>query len=439
MTSEVLNDRLGRPLLVLVRLAPTVAAQWPPDLAPDSEGAAIFDDGPTLLGMKTGGSARGRMYWRSEAKTYRDLTAFVHLVDARGQRVGQADRVPGDGFYRTPSWAPGERVIQQFAPEIDDLCAGGEAVRVLTGWYEYAAACQRRPRLDASGDTALAGTLTLPYISLPAERFQPDQGRDLALAPGLTLIGYNLGETRAEPGAPLTLDLVLRGGSEHASTPLDLVLQPRDEPAGAEGISLWAGPVAPNADWRSGEAVCRRVHLQLPVEVAPGEYRLALRGAESAQPFAELTVQPSSRSFELPPVQRKLSAVLGDAIRLHGLDYVRAGGVLTVTLVWQALTAPGSSEQVFVHLVGPDGTIVAQSDAVQAGGYATTSWAVGEVIVDRHVLVLPPNLSLGEYVLRVGMYDPATGQRLVATGADGSRYPDDAVPAAVVTIGAPGE
>ena len=116
--------------------------------------------------------------------------------------------------------------------------------------------------------------------------------------------------------------------------------------------------------------------------MTPGEYLLALRGAESAQPFAELAVQPSSRRFDLPSVQQQVSAVLGDVIRLHGLDQVRTGDMLTVTLVWQALTVLSSSEQVFVHLVAPDGAIVAQSDAVPAGGYDTARWVPGEVIVD---------------------------------------------------------
>lgn len=439
VTPEVLNDRFDRPLMVLVRLAPEVANQWPPGLAPDSERKALFDDGPSLIGMKNGESGSElALYWRSEEKTYRDLTAFVHLVDARGRRVGQADKLPGDGFYRTPSWAPGERVIQRFTPEISDLCAGGEEVRVLTGWYEYAADGQRRPRRAAPGDTAFAGTLTLPYVSAPADRFQLDGGQNISLASDLTLIGHKLAEGAAEPGAPLTLELVLLGDGAQADTRLELTLRPQEGQAGLEAISLWAGPAAPGAEWRPGEAVCRRLHLRLPGDLAPGDYTLALHGGDTdqtgGQAFADLTVQPSSRSFELPAVERPVSATLGDIIRLHGLDTARAGEVLTVTLVWQALAAPTTSEQVFVHLVGPDGAIVAQSDAAPAGGYDTVRWVEGEVVVDPQALALPPDLPAGGYALRVGMYDPATGVRLEAMSADGSRFPDDAVAAGQVEI-----
>ncbi|MCB0041670.1 MAG: hypothetical protein KDE23_18430, partial [Caldilinea sp.] len=92
-------------------------------------------------------------------------------------------------------------------------------------------------------------------------------------------------------------------------------------------------------------------------------------------------------------------------------------------------------EKVFVHLVGPDGTLVAQSDAVPAQGYGTEQWIEGEVVADEHVLVLPADLAPGAYRLRAGMYDPATAARLPASDAEGRPYPDDAIDLGDVTLG----
>ena len=48
-------------------------------------------------------------------------------------------------------------------------------------------------------------------------------------------------------------------------------------------------------------------------------------------------------------------------------------------------------------------------------------------------VVLPlGSVPAGRYRLLVGLYDPATGERLPAYSAQGERYPDDAVPLADV-------
>jgi len=70
------------------------------------------------------------------------------------------------------------------------------------------------------------------------------------------------------------------------------------------------------------------------------------------------------------------------------------------------------SYNVFVHVIGADGTLLAQHDSFPADGeMPTDSWVPGEFVTDEHVIefVAPP---LGEYRLLVGMYDPVTGKRL---------------------------
>jgi hypothetical protein len=57
----------------------------------------------------------------------------------------------------------------------------------------------------------------------------------------------------------------------------------------------------------------------------------------------------------------------------------------------------------------------------QEGGYPTIWWLPGEVVADRLTLDLPVDAPQGaEYRLIVGLYDPATGERLPVadTGAD---------------------
>jgi hypothetical protein len=87
---------------------------------------------------------------------------------------------------------------------------------------------------------------------------------------------------------------------------------------------------------------------------------------------------------------------------------IQAGGTLCVELNWQATQKPAGDYTVFVHLVNAQGQLVAQDDLQPQGGFAPTSqWQVGSTIVDKHGLILPENLSAGQYTLQVGMYRSA--------------------------------
>ena len=47
-----------------------------------------------------------------------------------------------------------------------------------------------------------------------------------------------------------------------------------------------------------------------------------------------------------------------------------------------------------------------------AGARPTTGWLPGEIIRDIHTLTVAPDAPPGRYALEVGMYDPASGERL---------------------------
>ncbi len=81
------------------------------------------------------------------------------------------------------------------------------------------------------------------------------------------------------------------------------------------------------------------------------------------------------------------------------------GGLAEVTLYWLALREVGQDLKAFVHVLGPDGAVIAQHDGDPVGGYTPTSrWRPGQIIADRHVISLPAGLAAGEYPLRAGMY-----------------------------------
>lgn len=440
----VINDRYGRPLLTLVTVEAAAAQGWPPGFAPLTPMEARFDDAPTLLGMQpvTGADAAGALdlFWRAEAPTYRNLTSFVHLIDQEGARVGQADRLPGDGSFQTPYWSPGERVIDRLHPQRLDACAGGDRARALVGWYEYAADNARRPRLDAPGDAVVAGEVTLPVLPLAAEIFTPTIPLTLKLDP-VTVLGYALhGTEDLQADGPFTLDLYLRAEAPLRALPASILLQDAQSTAPLGGTLL-----APNLPMQPGDLFCQRVRLRVP-RVAPddvsrtleGTFGLALRIDEArsgaAVTLGPLLVRPSTRLMTAPLFATPLTARLGDSITLVGATVGDpAEGALPVELIWRAVAPPEAAYIATLQLLTADGALVAQADA-PPGRISTTRWVEGEYVADARSLPLPDGLAPGEYRLIVGLYDALSLARLPAVGNEGRAYPNDAVDLDTVRI-----
>jgi 4-amino-4-deoxy-L-arabinose transferase-like glycosyltransferase len=105
------------------------------------------------------------------------------------------------------------------------------------------------------------------------------------------------------------------------------------------------------------------------------------------------------------------TADFGDVIRLVGHETARDGDNLTVSLAWQATTAPLLDYTAFVHVLDAAGTLIAQTDRPPAG-YPTGDWRPGEIVIDHFVVELPAGLPPGIYRLQTGFYDPATVARL---------------------------
>ena len=132
-------------------------------------------------------------------------------------------------------------------------------------------------------------------------------------------------------------------------------------------------------------------------------------------------VHASDRQWEPPPVEYEVEARLGDAVELvgftlrlpQGQEAARPGDRLHLTLVWRALRPMETSYTVFTHLLDGDQEIRGQQDnAPVSGQYPTTLWAPEEIVIDEYTLLIAPDAPPGQYVIEVGMYDPATMQRL---------------------------
>jgi len=137
-----------------------------------------------------------------------------------------------------------------------------------------------------------------------------------------------------------------------------------------------------------------------------------------------------------------LGARLGDQVAFLGYDLatetgspvlpdtplvVRPGDKLHLTLYWRCLQPISQELHVFNHLIAADGRpgIHGQEDGTPGRGWVpTSSWAMGQVIVDHWVIPVWLDAPAGEDTLAVGLYDPATGVRLPVWGPGDTPWGD---------------
>jgi 4-amino-4-deoxy-L-arabinose transferase-like glycosyltransferase len=111
----------------------------------------------------------------------------------------------------------------------------------------------------------------------------------------------------------------------------------------------------------------------------------------------------------------------------HGVSNkpIRAGDQLQVSTFWRAGENPQPSTRMFMHLVDPStGRIIAQHDGLDA---PMQFWHKGDAITQMHLLKIPADTLVGEYELRLGVYNPKTGQRLLLVNGYSGRPADDYV------------
>jgi len=128
---------------------------------------------------------------------------------------------------------------------------------------------------------------------------------------------------------------------------------------------------------------------------------------------------------DIPATVQPVGADFAHQITLTDVAYynptAKAGTAFPIELHWQAVTPLSEDYHVFIHLLDGDGQIIAQADGQpDQWRRPTSSWRVGETIIDQHGLWIPADTAPGVYNLRIGLYRPADGQRLLLPDGEDS-------------------
>ncbi len=261
------------------------------------------------------------------------------------------------------------------------------------------------------GPTAVIGQIEVVRYHEPPV-FAPQYPVAIAVPEvGATLLGTHQDRAEANPGDPFLLTLFWQqtAVSSQRLVPVALVNETHTP------VYEWQVVISNMAP---GDRSRSQHMLRLPATLASGGYRLVVAGETLP---GTLTIHAPERLFVAPAAATAVNTPfkLDNAPLVSLVGYTVADLHAPLVFVWRAESTFPSSYRVFVHLVDEAGQIITQSDGEPASWTRpTTGWVPGEYILDAHTLRLPEDMPDGELVLRVGFYDPATGQRLQTAASD---------------------
>jgi 4-amino-4-deoxy-L-arabinose transferase-like glycosyltransferase len=252
----------------------------------------------------------------------------------------------------------------------------------------------------------------IPDTARPVLRELIDRG------PGISLLAAEVETETAQPGDIVWMTLYWQTG-HHPPEPPEFVMEMfgRDANRIANLHSYHGRGLYPATLWPPGAVIADRFAVRIaPDAVAPVLGRVFAR-VEPGEPGIEVaTVKIVPDRFRSTP--DVLQAELGDNIALANVrivpEQVQPGRRVRLSVRWYVpLGRPDQDYTTLVHLGQPDLTPLATGDSPPLrGDYPTRVWSNGETIDDSYTLIVPDDLMPGRYPVWIGMYNPATGERL---------------------------
>ena len=119
-----------------------------------------LEHGLTLVGYDVapdapspGGQLQVSLYWQVERTLAQHYHTYVHLLDEHGQTIAQSDHRPGQEYYPSSLWQPGETLLDVHVLSIPGETQAG-ALTLVAGTYEY-------PSLAPLGSALTLGELPI--------------------------------------------------------------------------------------------------------------------------------------------------------------------------------------------------------------------------------------------------------------------------------------
>ena len=273
-----------------------------------------------------------------------------------------------------------------------------------------------------------------PFLrhSLPMQLALAVEGEAGTLGDGatnrVTLLGWEVlsGES-PKPGGTITLRLYWQAHqrlNEDYNTFLHLYTPSLQKSWAVENIGILRPPTRV---WNPENYYIETMRLKIPADTPPVPYalvtglvspsgeRLAVSGSENNSLHLQtIEVKP----LRTGPLQRvrpttRASADTEDGLALQGYDLIGGPGGYTFRMFWDTERGVSRDWITYIHMTDSQGELIEQFDGPPLAGLQPTSqWRPNSLYIDRRELKLPEGLASGKYLLRVGLYNFESGERL---------------------------
>ncbi len=130
------------------------------------------------------------------------------------------------------------------------------------------------------------------------------------------------------------------------------------------------------------------------------------------------TLRPALTDWSLP---NPVNYAWNNEVRLAGYEiipgWVQPGQAVTLTLYWENLTDQPLTHDIFIHAMNSQGEGVTQVDNVMlTDGHR---WRARKLTPTHHTIQLDDQLNPGPYLIRLGLFNTRTGNRLPVSGNNG--------------------
>jgi len=244
----------------------------------------------------------------------------------------------------------------------------------------------------------------------------------------VTLVGYDLSSTQANPGDTITIMLYWL-----LEQPVDRLPHVSLQLVDAVTGDVWARAESPGLagqnpqNWPLGKYATETFTLTVAPDTPPyvGELRLALYDVDPALRY--WTTSEGQDYAIVTPIR-----ILGDvktvtslsshhltwdnSLTLHGYALAVESDQTCITLRWFVENPPTSDLAVMLHVLDANGQLLMAADAAPLGNrYPTSLWQKGQTLDDKHCFVVPAEAA----TLALGLYRRADVVALPVTKAEG--------------------
>jgi uncharacterized membrane protein len=392
--------------------------------------------------VQTGQPVDLDIHWISHKKLQSDLKTVLTLVDSDRHVWARTDEVMVNPLYPPTKWKVGDIIHDDHKVQVPPGAPPGEYSMELS---LYDPSTLKEVPIANGNGTALGTVLPLGKVTVKpsAKPVTTDSGPSVASwqlgSKGIELANAKLSQAAAVPGERIEITALWRTsqppGSDY-SVRLS-VLDAAGHPLGEQTVPM--APTYPSSKWRADEEVMAKYWFVLPADLDKARYWVAIAPADSQSKqtpllqyaqIAPLDVVTPDATYDLPPMQNSLGALVGGKVQLAGFDLASTkaapGGTLQLTLYWKTVDRFDRSFKVFTHVIDDQNVFAGQRDSVPvADTRPTTTWRTGEVLVDKYEIPIAADAKPGTYQLKVGMYAQEGGERLQISRADGSAAGDN--------------